>query len=150
MTAPTFVHIGINCKDMVATEQFYTKHFGFKRARAVPLGDRQIIFLKSGQTYLELFQAEGEPPYPLPNNDGPTYPGFRHIAFRVDDVDAKLREMGQDATIKLGPFSFDDIIPGWRGVWIADPNGNIIELSQGYQDQKSPPPLKTVLSNVMP
>lgn len=149
MTTPTFAHVGINCKDLVATEQFYTNHFGFQRARVVPLDDRQIVFLKLDNTYLELFQAEGEPPGPLPDNDGPTYPGFRHIAFRVDDVDAKLREMGQDAHIQLGPFSFDELIPGWRGVWITDPNGNVIELSQGYRDQVNPPPLKTVLSEVM-
>ncbi|MGA7933200.1 MAG: VOC family protein [Kovacikia sp.] len=141
MTSPTFAHIGVNCKDAIATEKFYTQHFGFQRARVVPLGDRQIVFLKLGTVYLELFQAEAASPLPPPTKDGPLYPGWRHISIRVDDVDAKLAEMGRDAKITLGPLSFDDFISGWRSAWIADPDGNIIEITQGYVDQLDPPPL---------
>ncbi len=68
---------------------------------------------------------------------------MRHIAFKVDNVDAKLAAMGDDARITLGPFSFDDFIPGWRTVWVSDPEGNIVEISQGYVDQENPPPLET-------
>ena len=142
MTAATFVHVGITCKDAIATEQFYTRHFGFKRARVVPLDNSQIVFLKLGDTYLELFQATEESPLPPPSNDGSQYPGWRHIAFQVDNVDAKLAEMGNDAQIKLGPLSFDNFIPGWRAAWISDPDGNIIEINQGYVDQISPPSLE--------
>jgi glyoxylase I family protein len=67
------------------------------------------------------------------------YPGWRHIAFKVDDVDAKLAEMGSDAQVSLGPLSFDDFIPGWRTVWVTDPEGNIVEISQGYTDQENLP-----------
>ena len=62
------------------------------------------------------------------------------IAFQVDDVDAKLAAIGADAQVTLGPLSFDDFIPGWRTAWIADPDGNIVEISQGYTDQENPPP----------
>ncbi|WP_416676361.1 VOC family protein [Egbenema bharatensis] len=139
MTTPSFAHVSINCRNLNASEAFYTQHFGFQRARVVPLGDRQIVFLKSGTVYLELFQAEGESLLPTPTHDGHSYPGWRHIAFQVDNVDAKLAEMGKAAPITLGPLSFDDFIPGWRSVWIADPDGNIIEISQGYVDQEHPP-----------
>jgi glyoxylase I family protein len=50
--------------------------------------------------------------------------------------------MGSTARVTLGPFSFDDWLKGWRGVWIADPEGNIIELAQGYVDEKNPAPLE--------
>lgn len=139
MTALSFAHVGINCRDPIASETFYSKYFGFQRARVVPLGDRQIVFLKLGDAYLELFQAEGESPTSPPAKDGNAYSGFRHIGFRVDNVDAKLAEIGTDAQITLGPLSFDDFIPGWRSVWITDPDGNIIEISQGYVDQDHPP-----------
>jgi glyoxylase I family protein len=59
----------------------------------------------------------------------------------VDNVDAKLAEMGNDAKITLGPLSFDDVIQGWRTAWVADPEGNIVEISQGYVDQENPPQL---------
>jgi glyoxylase I family protein len=150
MTTLSFAHVSINCRDPIASEAFYTRNFGFQRARVVPLGDRQIVFLKLGEVYLELFQADGESPTPPPEKDGNSYPGLRHIAFRVDNVDTKLAEMGTDAQITLGPLSFDDFIPGWRSVWIADPDGNIIEISQGYVDQNLPPPLDTDISHQIP
>ncbi len=143
MNTVTFVHTGLTCKDLAVIEKFYTRYFSFKRARVLPLGDdNQIIFIKSGNYYLELFKAQEESPVPPPQNDGYHYPGLRHLAFEVDDVDAKLAELGEDAKITLGPLDLDDFIPGWRGVWIADPEGNIIEISQGYVDEENPPLLE--------
>jgi glyoxylase I family protein len=141
MPALTFSHVAISCKDPLATERFYSKYFGFKRARVIPLGSDQIVFIKSGDTYLELFRSKEQAPIPPADQDGPWYPGWRHIAFQVDNVDAKLAEMGEDARITLGPLDFDDFISGWRTVWVADPNGNIVEISQGYVDQENPPSL---------
>jgi glyoxylase I family protein len=135
-----FHHMGLVCHDMAATERFYTKHFGFTRARVVPLGEGdQIVFLKSGPLYLELFKATQPNPAPAAAGPGPEYPGWRHLAFKVDDVDAKLAEMGADAKITAGPMGFDAFIPGWRTVWVADPDGNIVEISQGFVDETDPP-----------
>ncbi|XYI02524.1 VOC family protein [Sorangium sp. So ce1128] len=137
-----FAHVAINCKDPIRVERFYTKHFGFKRARVADLGGgRQIVFIKSGHVYLEMFQTDAVAPHPPVGGDGPQYPCWRHIAFQVDDVDAKLAEMGEDARVTQGPMSFDSFIPGWKSVWVADPEGNIIEISQGYVDQDNPPSL---------
>ncbi|HLK57395.1 MAG TPA: VOC family protein [Chthonomonadaceae bacterium] len=142
MSSLNFSHVAINCKDPLAVERFYTKYFGFTRARVIPLGEQQIVFIKCGTVYLEIFRAEGEAPSPVSTGDGPHYtPSWRHIAFQVDSVDAKLQEMGQDAKITLGPLDFDAFIPGWRTVWVADPEGNIVEISQGYVDQENPPAL---------
>lgn len=140
-------HMALACKDMNATERFYTRYFGFSRARVIPVDGTAIIFIKSGNSYLELFQAKEERPVPQAPKDGPWYPAFRHMAFKVDSVDAKLREMGNDAVIALGPLSFDDVIPGWRTVWVKDPDGNSVEISQGFVDQPNPPPMQGVIHN---
>jgi glyoxylase I family protein len=137
-----FAHVAMACKNPIVTERFYSNYFGFKRARVIPLGDDQIVFIKSGNVYLELFQSKGEAPIPPVGGDGPQYPGLRHLAFKVDDVDAQLGEMGGDAVVTLGPLSFDDFIRGWRTVWVSDPDGNIVEISQGYVDQDNPPVLE--------
>ncbi len=132
-------HMGLTCTDALAVEAFYVKHFGFRRTRTVVLApDKQIVFIRAGDVYLELFQS-GEPAPPRPSADGPAHPGWRHIAFQVDDVDAALAALGDDATITLGPLSFDAFLAGWRAVWIADPEGNIIELAQGYVDEDATP-----------
>lgn len=139
-----FSQLALTCKDQVATEKYYTKHFGFKRARVAPLPDgSQIVFLKMMDSafYLELFQANEEAKLPALINDGPQYPAVRQIGFKVDDVDAKLAEMGDDAKITLGPLAFDDFIPGWKTVWMSDPDGNIVEISQGFTDEDNPPAL---------
>lgn len=136
-----FSHVALSCADPIATERFYAKHFGFQRARVIPLGEQQIVFLKSGEVYLELFSSEGEAPAAPAGADGPHFPGVRHIAFQVDNVDAVLSAMGEDAKITLGPLDFDAFIPGWRTVWLSDPDGNVVEVSQGYTDQDVPPSL---------
>jgi glyoxylase I family protein len=135
-----FVHVALNCEDLGVIERFYTKHFGFRRARVVQLGDDQILFIKAGCIYMELFKAKEERPIPRADRDGPVFAGLRHIAFQVDDLDAKLEELGDEVKLMLGPMEFDDFIVGWRSAWVADPEGNIIEISQGYVDQENPPP----------
>ncbi|RKH12587.1 VOC family protein [Corallococcus sp. CA053C] len=140
MATLKFLHLALACQDPLNIERFYTRHFGFRRARAVPVDGGEIVFLKSDNVYLELFKARLPAPVPSASEDGPWYPGWRHIAFRVDDVDAKLAELGADARVTLKPLDFDDLIEGWRSAWVADPEGNIIEISQGYEDEPAPPP----------
>lgn len=133
-----FAHTALSCRDIDRIAAFYIRHFGFHLARSIALGDGKIVFIKAGEVYLELFQAEGEPPVPPFGGDGPHYQGLRHIAFQVDDVDAKLASLGAEVQVTLGPLAFDGFIPGWKSAWVSDPEGNIIEISQGYVDQEQP------------
>jgi glyoxylase I family protein len=141
MSDVRFAHVGITCKDPIAMEQFYSKYFRFKRIRVIPLGDDQIVFTQSGNLVLEIFKAREDRPVPQADKDGPAYPALKHLAFEVPDVEAKLAEMGDDAKINLGPMKFDDFIPGWAAVWISDPEGNVIEITQGFQKEENPPDL---------
>ncbi|MGE5764085.1 MAG: VOC family protein [Mycobacterium leprae] len=135
MTSYAINHVGLSCQDPLAVEQWYTKHFGFTRGRVYDPGPNQVVMIKTGNTYLELFPSTGQSPAPPATGAGPEYPGWRHIAFLVDDLDAKLAEMGDDARITLGPLDMSQYIPGARTAWVADPEGNIVELNQGYVDE---------------
>jgi glyoxylase I family protein len=133
-------HVGLNCRDQAATEAFYTAWFGFRRARVVGEGPHRVVFLRSGGAYLELF-ASGEPPARrgAPLRDGPQRPGtIRHLAFQVTDLDGFLRRAAGRLEISLGPLSFDEVIAGWRTVWVTDPDGVVVEVSQGYRDGEAP------------
>lgn len=145
MNRMAFSHVALNCRDMAATERFYSRHFGFHRARVIDLGNDQIVFLKSGHVYLELFRATDAVPVAAPEKDGHGWAGVRHLAFQVDDVDATLAEMGADTQVTLGPLEFDAFIPGWKTAWVRDPDGNIVEVSQGFVDQTNPPVLPDAL-----
>ena len=90
-------HIGLNCADPIAIERWYTKHFGFERRRVYLPGPGPGRRDRQRRRRLELFPAKGDAPPPRGESDGPTYPGVRHLAFLVDDLDAKLAEMGDDA-----------------------------------------------------
>ncbi|MFE9636038.1 VOC family protein [Streptomyces sp. NPDC006463] len=145
MAGLVWSHVGLNCTDQKTTEEFYTRYFGFTRARVVDLGEAQIVFLRKGDAYLELFAAGAEPARPglgvppaAAGGDGPQAPGrMRHLAFQTDSVDAFLAELGDAAEVTLGPLDFDDFICGWRTVWIRDPDGVIVEVSQGYEDDRT-------------
>lgn len=129
-------HVGLNCQDQRATEEFYRQWFGFERARVVPLGEQEIIFLRQGSVYLELF-ASPESSLVQAKADGPPYPGItRHLAFQTDDLGAFLERLDGQVPVSLGPLEFDDFIPGWRSIWLTDPDGVIVEVSQGYRDQE--------------
>ncbi|MFF4342365.1 VOC family protein [Kitasatospora sp. NPDC001540] len=138
MTAPAalrWAHVGLNCRDQAATEEFYTRWFGFRRARVVAGDGWQVVFLRRGEAWLELFASDADPA-PAAKEDGPANPGtVRHLAFQVDDVDAFLADADGELNVSLGPLGFDEYIPGWRTVWVTDPDGVVIEVSQGYTDQ---------------
>jgi glyoxylase I family protein len=134
MTSPRWSHTALNCADPARTEAFYTRWFGFVRVRAIPVPDGQIVFLRNGPVLLELFATPGDPSDA--EQDGPRRTGaVRHIAFETDDLDAFLARMGDEAQLSLGPLSFDDVLAGWRTVWLRDPDGLVVEVSQGYRDE---------------
>jgi glyoxylase I family protein len=130
-------HVALNCRDLQRTEAFYTRWFGFHRARVVPLPGGEIVFLRNGDAYLELFRAADEPPAAA-RGDGPGRAGtVRHIAFQTESVDELLAAIGEAADITLGPLDFDEVLGGWRTAWLRDPDGVVVEISQGYRDQEA-------------
>lgn len=142
MATLNFSHMGLACKNPIKIETFYTKHFGFIRARVYAPGPDQVVMIKAGNVSLELFKTNKDRPLDPPKEAGYEFPGWRHISFSVEDLESKLKEMGDDAKITLGPIDMSNFIPGMRVCWLADPEGNILELNQGYVDEENPPPLE--------
>jgi glyoxylase I family protein len=134
-TTVRWSHVGLNCRDQDATEVFYRDWFGFRRARVVTGEGWKVVFLRRGDAYLELFASDAEPAFEA-KADGPQQLGAaRHLAFQVDDVDAFIARADGKLPVTLGPIAFDEYIPGWKTVWVADPDGIVVEVSQGYHDQ---------------
>jgi glyoxylase I family protein len=137
MTGLSFAHVALNCRDLSSTERFYTELLGFERGRVIDLGATRIVFLRLGDVRLELFQAEPSTDRPDETADGPPGVGVRHLAFQTDDVDAVLKRLEGHAALNLGPLDFNGFISGWRSAWLTDPDGRVIEISQGYRDEAS-------------
>ena len=136
MVTSVFSHIGLVAKDPLKLEEFYIRFFEFKRTRVYAPGPDQVVMIKKGSMYLEIFKANEERPDKAPTDAGPLYPCWRHICFAVNDLDAMLKELENSARITLGPADMSAFIPGMKVAWLADPEGNIIEISQGYVDEK--------------
>lgn len=136
MMAPAlrWSHVALNCADQRVTEEFYRRWFGFVRARVVTLDDGEIVFLRQGEVYLELFRTAEQAPFTV-DGDGPAFHGIaRHLAFQTEDLAAFLDRVGDEIPVSLGPLKFDGFIVGWHSVWFTDPDGVVVEVSQGYRD----------------
>ena len=128
-------HIAFNCRDRHATERFYTEHFGFRRARVFNRGkEGEFVMLRLGAACSELFDA---PPDAASGDarGGEQPVGFKHLAFEVPDLEAAIAKLNAAGTktddiIDAGPH-----VPGLRICFFKDPEGNILELMEGWQDE---------------
>lgn len=126
-------HVAFNCRNRRAQVAFYTEHFGFKVARVFNAGQPgEFTMLRLGGTCMEFFDASETDAGSA--RGGEQAVGFKHLAFEVPDLEAsidKLRAVG----IEPGEIIDAGVhVPGLRICFFNDPEGNILELMQGWQD----------------
>ena len=95
-------HVALPTKDIPATIKFYVENFGAE----ILYADATWAFLRIGQGKLALVTPTQHPP---------------HVALRVD-----LPTL-QAAALKAGK-TIDLHRDGTRGIYVDDPNGNVLEL----------------------
>lgn len=123
-------HIGLNCKDRAATQAFYERFFGFRCVRRfLKDSPQEFVMMRLNDTCLELF-VSGDP-----SQTGGEQPvGFKHLAFEVEDLDAKVREL-HDAGIETDDIiDCSEMVPGLRVCFFKDPDGNVLELMENWTD----------------
>jgi glyoxylase I family protein len=126
-------HVGLNVADLDAAESWYRKAFGLVRELAVRIDpvDLDIVMLKNEAFgyRIELLHRPGSRPG-LRAADPPEAvltEGFGHVAFDVADLDAAhahLRSLGAREVLPPQPSPE----PGVRMSFLADPEGNLVEL----------------------
>ncbi len=145
-----YAHTNLIANDWRALADFYVEVFGcvpvsserdhsgpqFERLTGMPGGRVRGHHLRlpghgeRGPT-LEVFQYErNEPSLPPALNR----PGFAHLAFEVDDVEAKRREVLARGGREVGQLVTIDIPGAGRLtlVYLTDPEGNILELQKWH------------------
>lgn len=127
-------HVAFRCTDRDRQEKFYTKHFGFKRARVFNRGKPdEFVMLRLGSTCMELFPGSAAD---AQKRGGEQAIGFTHLAFEVPSIAEAVKRLQADG-IKTEPvFDCSGDSPGLSVCFFADPDGNRIEIMQGWTDEK--------------
>ncbi len=129
-----FAHLCFTVSDLDSAIAFYQEKLGFRHGFDYinDQGKRFGVYLHiSGRNFIEMFQGEVGAPAEKP--------AYRHFCLEVDDIEkttAALRAQGIEVSpIKRGNDR------SWQA-WLADPDGNQIELQAYTEQSKQQPSLK--------
>jgi len=127
-----FDHVGLSVADLEAAEAFYTNTFGFARQLAFELSPhpiRGVMLTHPGGFRLELFEHSASVPglqatTPI---EAHATRGYNHFALRSADI-VGLWERAIEAGASAVMPPADSPEPGVRFAFLADPEGNLLEL----------------------
>lgn len=125
-------HIALRVNDLERSLAFYGK-LGFEEFLRLTQEDGRpwIAYLRvSDDLFIELFPGGDGGTAP-----GPEHTGVHHHCLTTEDMEqtaAHLTALGIDATAPLVPSHRG--VDGNRGMWIADPDGNRIEIMEMAPD----------------
>jgi catechol 2,3-dioxygenase-like lactoylglutathione lyase family enzyme len=125
-------HVGLTVGDLPAMTAWYVAAFTLEIEFEFVLDhvDFQGVMLRSAEGYrVELLhRPEGTPGLQAANPvEAALTHGFGHLAFDVPDVDAAYDAvLSLGATDRMSPRPSPE--PGVRMAYVADPEGNLIEL----------------------
>jgi glyoxylase I family protein len=125
-------HVGLSVGDLNAACEFYSRAFGFARQiefELAPHPIRGLMLRHESGMRLELFERSGsaagiQGASPI---EALATRGYGHFAFATPDIDAVFAgalEAGASAVIEPAPSPE----PGVRFAFLADPEGNLVEL----------------------
>lgn len=119
-------HIAIICSDEKKTLDFYVNKLGFAvtMEKYRPQQQDYLRMLKKGDVVLELFV---KPDAPQRVTD-PEALGLRHLAFRVDEIQAGVEWLNSRG-IATEPVR-EDKVNGGRFTFFRDPDGLPLELHE--------------------
>lgn len=147
-------HVGITVPDLERGIEFYNGVLGLELADppsplfddpelgsavGVPGANLRQVNLRLGEAIVELLEYTApEPPYerPVPANAH----GAAHLAFQVEDVEAKKAELEEAGVEFLSEVNFveEGVLAGWRWVYFRDPFGIVLELVEiAYHDDEA-------------
>ena len=120
-------HVAFFCSDIRRMEDFYTSMLGFRRVKEFDKStDKESIILRNDNVRIKLFQSK--------NCDKKSDMKFKHFAISVGSLSNTINHLNnvQIPVDRIIDYSTEEktlII-----CFIRDPEGNIIEFIEGYED----------------
>jgi len=133
----TVDHVGLSVADLEAAEGFYTAAFGFTRQLEFELSPhpiRGLMLAHSSGSRIELFEhAESVPGLQAPGPiEAHATRGYSHFALAVPDIDGVFATaLAAGGRPVIEPRASPE--PGVRFAFVADPEGNLVELVEKGQ-----------------
>ena len=121
-------HIAIIGTNYQKTREFYVEKLGFKVISEYNRKNKNdiIINVQQGNLVLEIFIKEDAPPRPkIPN---PEHSGLRHLAFKVNNVEAVLEKF-DELDIVHEELRYDDF-DNKKMAFFFDPDGLPLEIHE--------------------
>ncbi|MFN2425810.1 MAG: VOC family protein [Candidatus Binatia bacterium] len=151
MPVVRFGHLGICVTNLSASVPFYRDHLGFRPLTQVEVAgadadrllglagvDQTTVFVERDGVRLALFEFRSPSPVGNPRPRAMNELGMAAIMLRVDDLDATLVGMREAGVTILDETRTDYPAYGSRLVFIADPDGTLIELVEIPGDPYTP------------
>jgi catechol 2,3-dioxygenase-like lactoylglutathione lyase family enzyme len=153
MAVLRMTHIGICVGDLDRAIRFYRDLLGFTYRSELRVGgeptdtllrlrdvDLHAVYLERDGTRIELLSyaspaAVGDPLAARPMNAR----GLTHLSLRVDDLGETVRALRAAGARVLEETHIDLPEFGAAAIFIADPDGTLIELVQSPGDLEAPP-----------
>ena len=137
-------HAGIIVSDLERSIDFYLDVLGLEmlteptpvaddpelgESLGVPGAALRMVTFRVGEDTLELLEYSA-PPSPIETPMPQNALGSHHVAFRVDDIQAKYGELRAKGVRFLSPPNAidDGVLAGWRWAYFTDPDGITLEL----------------------
>ena len=121
----SLAHVCFTVSDLDASIAFYCDTLGFARAFDFvrDSGERYGVYIKTGpRTFIELFAGSAAP--------AGEEQSYKHICLEVNDMEATVAELRAKG-VDVGEISLG--MDQSYQAWLADPDGNRIEL-HAYTD----------------
>ncbi|WP_314396815.1 VOC family protein [uncultured Gemella sp.] len=121
-------HIAIIGTNYSETKEFYVDKLGFEVISEYNRPEKNDIILnvKQGNLVLEIFIKEDAPL--RPKMPSPEYSGLRHLAFKVEDVEAVLKKF-DELDIPHEELRYDDF-DNKKMAFFFDPDGLPLEIHE--------------------
>ena len=136
-------HIGICVSDWKRSLRFYSDLLGFRYVREIELTGEpaatllqldgvafRAIYIEREGLRIELLHYDEPPAHSGPTPRPMNQLGFTHLSLRVDDLDASLERFAAAGVEVLEQTRIGIPEANTNAVFIADPDGTLIELMQ--------------------
>jgi glyoxylase I family protein len=121
-------HIAIPATDVVALKNWYLRVLGARVVYDNGQSPPTLLIALPGGGWFEIYAAEK----PLPERGNNKLAGFRHVALRVESLDAAKAELEQHGVKFTQPIR--PAAGGGKTLFFEDAEGNLLHLVERSQD----------------